>query len=53
MLLASVDNVFAREVAAAELESVKYATVATLTLPAVMLVISTDVALDAAMMVFS
>lgn len=53
MLLAFVDNVLAREVAEAALDSVKYAIVATLMLPAVMLVISTSVAFDAAMIVSS
>ena len=53
MLLASVVNVLVRDVAAAAFDSVKYAIVATLTLPAVILVISTEEAFDAAMMVFS
>ena len=53
MLLAFVVNVLARDVAAAELASVKYAMVATLMLPAVILVMSTDDAFDAAIIVFS
>ena len=53
MLLASVVNVLAREVALAELDAVKYATVATLTLPGVILVMLTVVALEAWIIVFS
>ena len=54
MLVASVAKVVARLVAAAVLAAAsddeKYATVRTLTLPAVMLVISTSVALEAVIM---